>query len=160
MVLRKVIFQDTLMARETPPPSAFLNFHFCFWNPSLTLHVVLLNVFLPSITIKRNNSPSYSCPQPLSTILSLLPLCPRGTTSLDDVFSKNHFRKSLRKLFYLCLVQLIISNHLLNQVKGQSLERHQTKPQMHDILTMVIQVWPGQYGLILKKETHGTCLVR
>ena len=37
-VFFKIIFQNTLMARETPPPfmaNAILNFHFCFLNHSL-----------------------------------------------------------------------------------------------------------------------------
>ena len=37
ILFKKIIFQNTLLAHETPPlmASSILNFHFCFWNPSL-----------------------------------------------------------------------------------------------------------------------------
>ena len=39
MVLKKIIFQNRYVELETPPPfmaKTILNFHFDYWNPSLT----------------------------------------------------------------------------------------------------------------------------
>ena len=59
MVFKKIIFQNSLMANETPsrpPPfmaNAILNFHFDYLKPSLTYYFYLLLLLLQKVAIMK-----------------------------------------------------------------------------------------------------------